>query len=616
MSSITLCRRFFSCVILAGISCDAGSALAQSYFGVEVVDSQTGRGVPLVRVDVGGNSFYTDSNGYVAINDPALLNQTSTYTMRSYGYSTVAQQLQATPGTISQVMSSRVNRAERLYRQTGEGIYEDSVNLGQPAPIDNPLINAGVTGQDSVQAAVYNGKIYWFWGDTLEQVGFGNFRTSAATSDLPGQGGLDPSLGVNLDYFENGSGQTKQMYQQFLNADAPGPVWTDGLFTVNDNNGQERLLAHYVRVKDFSQTYSLYEQGLAQFNDATESFDVVQNYAIASTVELGTGAPITPAGHSFRHSTGGEEYIYFGESYPNIRVKANWDDVMDITQWEAFTPLQENTRYNAGNPPLELDENNKPVYGWKKNTDPLTTDMLEQLAAGGHISRAEAPFGLVNHENGQNVWLHRASVHWNEYRQKWIMIGNETWSSVSFLGEVWYSEAPTPEGPWKSAIKIATHNSPTGTSNGDYTFYNPTQLPFFDQQGGQIIYFQGTYSNTFSGNDNPTPLYDYNQVMYRLDLSTIPALSEDVFAADFNADGWVDEFDLDIWEQAYGASDEGDANGDGVSDGSDFLIWQAQLGSNNSAFGFTAHAAGVPEPSAASLVLVALLLLRGRPRSQ
>jgi hypothetical protein len=51
------------------------------------------------------------------------------------------------------------------------------------------------------------------------------------------------------------------------------------------------------------------------------------------------------------------------------------------------------------------------------------------------------------------------------------------------------------------------------------TFYNPVQHPSFDEDGGRIIYFEGTYANTFSGNDQQTPGYDYNQIMYRLDLS-------------------------------------------------------------------------------------------------
>jgi hypothetical protein len=90
------------------------------------------------------------------------------------------------------------------------------------------------------------------------------------------------------------------------------------------------------------------------------------------------------------------------------------------------------------------------------------------------------------------------------------MIGLETFGS-SLLGEVWYAEAEIPEGPWSAAVKIVTHDK--------YSFYNPKQHPMFDQRGGQLIYFEGTYTHTFSGNPDQTPRYDYNQIMYMLDLS-------------------------------------------------------------------------------------------------
>jgi hypothetical protein len=87
------------------------------------------------------------------------------------------------------------------------------------------------------------------------------------------------------------------------------------------------------------------------------------------------------------------------------------------------------------------------------------------------------------------------------------------------LGEVWYAEAETPLGPWAYARKIVTHHK--------QSFYNPRHHPFFDQQAGRVVYFEGTYTHTFSGNDERTPRYDYNQIMYRLDLGderlTLPA---------------------------------------------------------------------------------------------
>ncbi|MHC4332150.1 MAG: hypothetical protein ACYSWW_29005, partial [Planctomycetota bacterium] len=91
------------------------------------------------------------------------------------------------------------------------------------------------------------------------------------------------------------------------------------------------------------------------------------------------------------------------------------------------------------------------------------------------------------------------------------MITVQQFGNSSALGEVWYAEADTPVGPWAYARKIVTHNK--------YTFYNPMQHPYFDQDGGRVIYFEGTYAHTFSGSaKNPTPRYDYNQIMYRLNL--------------------------------------------------------------------------------------------------
>ena len=52
-----------------------------------------------------------------------------------------------------------------------------------------------------------------------------------------------------------------------------------------------------------------------------------------------------------------------------------------------------------------------------------------------------------------------------------------------------------------------------------YSFYNPMQHPYWVEEKGRVIYFEGTYTMTFSGNRKPTPRYDYNQLLYRLDLA-------------------------------------------------------------------------------------------------
>jgi hypothetical protein len=113
-------------------------------------------------------------------------------------------------------------------------------------------------------------------------------------------------------------------------------------------------------------------------------------------------------------------------------------------------------------------------------------------------------------ETGKAVTAHGGSVSWNDYRKRWVMIAVEILGS-SVLGEVWFAEADTPLGPWVYARKVVTHET--------YSFYNPKQHPFFDQGGGRVIHFEGTYTTSFSGNTDPTPRYEYNQVMYRLDLA-------------------------------------------------------------------------------------------------
>ena len=106
---------------------------------------------------------------------------------------------------------------------------------------------------------------------------------------------------------------------------------------------------------------------------------------------------------------------------------------------------------------------------------------------------------------------------WNEFRKRWVLIAVQQFGKPSFLVEVWYAESTAPTGPWKHAVKIVTHDK--------YSFYNPAQHAFFDQDGGRTIYFEGTYSHTFSGRESRTPLYDYNQILYRLDLAD-PRLRE------------------------------------------------------------------------------------------
>ena len=140
----------------------------------------------------------------------------------------------------------------------------------------------------------------------------------------------------------------------------------------------------------------------------------------------------------------------------------------------------------------------------------MTEKRQRELIKSGRLDPADAWIDLRDAESGKSVTPNAASVHWNDFRKCYVMIAQEIGGTASFCGEIWYSEAPRPEGPWQWARKIVTHRQ--------YTFYNPCHHPFFDEKGGRIIYFEGTYTDEFSGAKEKTPRYNYNQIMYRLDL--------------------------------------------------------------------------------------------------
>lgn len=463
-------------------------ARADAPFGIQIIDDQTGRGVPMVELETLARVRYvTDSAGFVAIDDPALFNGKVFFTITTPGYEfpvdgfgSRGKALPIKPGETETLKIKRLNIAERVYRVTGEGIYRDSVLLGRKPPIAQPLVNAQVVGQDSVQATPYGGKLYFFWGDTLRQsYPLGQFRTAGATADLT----TDPSTGVDLRYFTNNDGFARAM----VPGAEPGVVWIEGLFTVKDDNGRERLLAHASRMQGLAKRLA---RALLVFDDESQTFKTLK--------DIDLDAPLAPVGQATRVTDGGVDYIYFTAPYPSIRVRATWKDATDPAAYEAYVS--------------ERGADGKPTFVWKRGATPVRPSDLKP---------GEGPFRLQD-KDGKPFTLHGASVRWNEYRKRWVMIGVQH-KGATIIGEVWYAEAERPEGPWDKAVKVATHHRdaepPRNIPPANYDFYNPVHHAFFDQDGGRVIYFEGTLSTMFSADLRPVPRYDYNQLMYRLDLS-------------------------------------------------------------------------------------------------
>lgn len=487
---------FLAASVAAGQSPD-------QFFAIEVVDEATGRGVPLVELrTVNEIRYYTDSAGLVAFYEPGLMDREVFFHVTSHGYEYPKDgfgfrgvRLKTTPGTTARVTVKRKNIAERLYRITGQGIYRDSVLLGRRPPLREPVLNGRVLGQDSAFAVPYGGRIYWFWGDTArESYPLGHFAMAGATAELPGRG-LDPSVGIDLTYFVDKDGFSRPM------APLPehGMVWLDAFITPADESGRQRMVAHYGLMKSLTERL---EHGLMVYDDQKQIFERV--------LRLKDDARLFPEGQATRVMVDGQPYWYFAQPYPFVRVKDDWKSIFDVTAYEAFTCLAPGSGYSKDSPAMQRGADGRLVWGWKRYTAPIDERRQQELLESGRIRPHEVWIDLRDADTGKPVQAHRGSVRWNQYRQRYVFIFCQ-FMGTSALGEIWYAEADAPEGPWRKARKIVTHD--------DYSFYNPVHHAFLDQAGGRIIYFEGTYTREFSGTKIPTPRYDYNQIMYRLDLA-------------------------------------------------------------------------------------------------
>src|SRR3954454_6219475 len=98
------------------------SADAGRPFAIEVVDDQTGRGVPLVELTTtSGVTYVTDSAGLMAFDEPGLMNQQVFFHIKSHGYEAPADgfgfrgaRLDVKPGATAKMAIKRLNIAERL----------------------------------------------------------------------------------------------------------------------------------------------------------------------------------------------------------------------------------------------------------------------------------------------------------------------------------------------------------------------------------------------------------------------------------------------------------------------------------------------------------------------
>ncbi|MBX7104603.1 MAG: hypothetical protein K1X57_11015 [Gemmataceae bacterium] len=494
---------------LAPLAVHGAPPPAGGWAEIRVVDAGTGRGVPLVELEtVNSLKFVTDNAGRVAFNEPGLMGQELFFSVRSHGYEMAKDgfgfagaRLVPRAGQVSEIKITRKNRAERLCRLTGEGLYRDSELLGHRVPPANP---GRVAGQDSIQAAIYRNRIYWFWGDTLQmRYPLGLFRMAGATSAVPDVNDpkSDPAAGIAYDYFADPD--TKFARAMMPLADRPaGVVWVNAVFVVPDEKGIDKLVGHYSRRKGLTDEY---EQGIAVFNDEKAIFESAKQLPLDETWRR-------PDGHPILHEEGGRRWLLFGSPSPNVRVPATLADVLDPAKYEAFTCAKSARAGKSAEPLLGAD--GRPRWRWQAELPPVDSATEAAWVKAGTIRAADTRFLPADvAAPADRIILHRGTVNWNAHRRKWVLVAGQSFGKPSLLGEVWYAEADAPTGPFAKAVRIVTHDR--------QTFYNVCHHAFLDRAGGRLIHFEGTYTNDFSGNPEKTPRYNYNQILYRLDLDTL-----------------------------------------------------------------------------------------------
>ncbi len=436
----------------------ANAVMALEPCRIEVVEKGSGWPVPLVELrTVNQVRFISDNAGVVAFDLPEMMGKEIWLTVSSHGYEAKKDgfgfrgaRITPQPGKTVKVEVERTNIAKRLGRLTGAGLFAESQKTGK----DLDWQESGIVGSDSVQNAVYQGKMFWAWGDTMmANYPLGVYDMSSATSEVQPLKSFEPPLKLKLNYFRDDKGRVRGVAKM----PGDGPTWVSSYVSLPDKTGKQRLVGNYVKIRGHLEAY---EAGLCGWNDQTESFELLKKLWTKS--ETQPKQPFMPNGHpAFMKDAQGKEWVYFGDPLPKLRCQATFEAWQDSSAWEVLNPQE----------------------------------------------------SLVSATDGQAVKPHTGSITWNSFRKRWVTVFMEAGGKPSAFGELWYAEADVPTGPWGKTVKVLTHDH--------YTFYNPRLHPEFTPEGSPILIFEGTYTKEFSDGKEFTPRYDYNQMIYRLDLDDV-----------------------------------------------------------------------------------------------
>ena len=429
---------------------------------VEIVEKGTHWPVPMVElVTTNQQRFASDNAGVIAIDDPDLLGRDLWFGVRGHGYE-----------------APKDGFGIRGFRFTAApgSIHRLEVERAIVAKRLGRLTGAGLFAE-SRKAGLDPG-----WEEAPGVFGCDSVQTAAHRGRLFWAWGDTNVPRYFLGVFHMTSATTalrplasfepplKVSFDYFRDGDGHvrgvcpmpggGPTWVNGYVSLPDKMGNDRLVGAYIKVKP---PLDAYESGLCVWNDEQAIFE--RHRVLWTKSDAEPKQPPLPDGHpAFWKDEDGREWVLFGNPLPVLRCPATFEAWEDPSTWETLRPV---------------------------GTLPSAAD-------------------------GKPVTLHSGSMAWNPWRQRWVTVFMEKFGKPSAFGELWYAESDSPFGPWGKAVKVLSHEN--------YTFYNPRIHPEFTDADSPILIFEGTFTRTFADKPEATPRYDYNQILYRLDLDD-PALA-------------------------------------------------------------------------------------------
>lgn len=429
-------------------------------YKIRLIDGENGWPVPMVALRTHHQTMHvTDNNGVVAIDAPELLGRPVWFDVEGSGYEVPKDTLGVRGVTLTPVRGGsavvelkRRFPAKRLGRVTGAGLFAESQRLG----MEKGWRESGVLGCDSVQLARHGSGLYWAWGDTHTFANpIGIFHATGAVTTEKGSLFLKPPVRPAFAYFRDGQGEVKELARM----PGEGPTWLGGMTSLPHRDGKHRLVSATMKARG---ELEIHETGLVVWNEKKNAFDLLKTLWRSS--RKGEKPPPYPDGHPARWTApDGSERLLFGDPFPRLEMPATYEAWSDPSQWKRIQPQE----------------------------------------------------SVLSLDGKEMVVPHRGSIAWSKHLQKWVAVFTQYAGKPSHLGEIWFATSKQPTGPWRDAVKVASHDG--------RTLYNPRIHAEVPGLPPNILLFEGTMSTFFANNTKPLPRHDYNQILYRLDLDD-PAL--------------------------------------------------------------------------------------------